>query len=561
MSVKVWSVLSGFIFATNSAYAVDQYTVTDLGPLLETNAKLQQDDEQKLKFDINNNGVVVGTYRVPTPGGFKAFVWDSSNGRQDLNTDSTRQDEARGINDVGQVVGWARVGTNNVTVMWTQNPDLSWSETFPAIVGQISGKATAIDNSGNIVGTYTDSSNQKHGFVWSSSTNSPHALSDSVAELAEDTNNGFVVGTSLIDSIDRAIFTRAVNDNIPLGSLNNSGFASYGTALNANGDVVGGGFTDANSCTRFCFGVAHAYLWQQATGILDLMPNDPATSWANDINDSGQIVGWRLRLPTSIAVLWQDSIAINLNPITANLGDWHLERAHAINNGGQIVGIGKKSGILSAFVLTPTGITSSSDLAVAILPTPSGKPHRRAQTSTPTTRFSIINRGPDVAPNIVVNATIPQDMRVDAINISAGNCEIQTDVQCTLNSLGVGESLTVDVTLGANVAAEYEIEISASGDNIDSGPTPNNSATLKISLPASTPSITSSDPETSSEIYSGNDSAEADASGTAQSPSGGFGCAATRNGDIDPLLPFLLFAGLIYLNTNSRRREKNAIRS
>jgi probable HAF family extracellular repeat protein len=78
------------------------YSITDLG---DYNFTIPEGNS------INDNGQVVGSF-VNSSGDYRAFVWDSTNGIQDLGTlrnDRSGISFATDINNQGQVVGYSRI--------------------------------------------------------------------------------------------------------------------------------------------------------------------------------------------------------------------------------------------------------------------------------------------------------------------------------------------------------------------------------------------------------------------------------------------------------------------
>jgi hypothetical protein len=56
---------------------------------------------------------------------------------------------------------------------------------------------------------------------------------------------------------------------------------------------------------------------------------------------------------TPSAVLWENGRAHDLNSLIPPLSGWHLGRALAVNDRGQIAGTGEFRGEIRAFLLTP----------------------------------------------------------------------------------------------------------------------------------------------------------------------------------------------------------------
>ncbi len=91
---------------TSTAQAgVPLYTLTPLPGLRDS------------ALGINDAGHVVGR-DGSAASGYRAFLWDSVNGVQDLGSLGGGSSEAFAINNSGQVVGWARVGEESHAFLW-----------------------------------------------------------------------------------------------------------------------------------------------------------------------------------------------------------------------------------------------------------------------------------------------------------------------------------------------------------------------------------------------------------------------------------------------------------
>ncbi|MFQ5863869.1 MAG: N-acetylmuramoyl-L-alanine amidase [bacterium] len=197
--------------------------------------------------DINARGQVVGSVIVSEPPTLRAYRYIDGVGMEDLLGSIGGISSAEAINDSGWVVGTA-IGE---AYFYSDNAGLTGLGWLAS--GRVS-KATDINNSGQICGYSNTVASQlggkRHAFV---TTREAHTMQD-LGVLPP--------------------FTR-----------------SEATAINSHGHIVGSSYDPA--------GDAHAFIYTRSDGMQDL--NDMIDSslgwelkWANDINDTGQIVGWGL---------------------------------------------------------------------------------------------------------------------------------------------------------------------------------------------------------------------------------------------------------------------------
>jgi probable HAF family extracellular repeat protein len=117
-------------------------------------------------FAINDQGQVAGWTGVPA--GFdRAFIWSASTGMVPLGTLGGRHSYARGINDLGQVVGeayTANQGGNHAShaFLWSESSGM----TDLGTLGGVSSVAYGINDSGWVVGDAADASNVRHPFLY-----------------------------------------------------------------------------------------------------------------------------------------------------------------------------------------------------------------------------------------------------------------------------------------------------------------------------------------------------------------------------------------------------------
>ena len=263
----------------------------------------------------------------------RAFLWDKDNGMQDLGTLGTGTDAwANFVNDRGQVAGFSYTDStpNPVTGLPTTHPFL-WEE----------GKG--MTDLGSLGGTFASSSIP--GFQG--------ALN----------NRGQVTGASSLtgDPVDLAgtplfhpfLWTKP-GPMQDLGTL--GGDCGSAAAINDAGEIVG-----AADVPGPCSQTVHAFLWKSnVMKDLGTVDGDPC-SYADAINSSGQIVGASFICDRSFlrAVLWRDSQIIDLNTLVPSTSTLYLTQAYAINDRGEIAGLGVPAGCTDdrkcgrAFLLIP----------------------------------------------------------------------------------------------------------------------------------------------------------------------------------------------------------------
>ncbi|MCC7291980.1 MAG: hypothetical protein IT449_07965 [Phycisphaerales bacterium] len=119
--------------------------------------------------------------------------------------------------------------------------------------------------------------------------------------------------------------------------------------MNEEGCVVGK--------AQLASGVDHAFLWCEGAGFIDLTPDFEGRSSGEDVNASLEVVGFQREDSDHgsrfHAFLWKDGVLKRLDALLPPDSGWKLREAHAINDLGQIVGVGEKDGQTRGFLLTP----------------------------------------------------------------------------------------------------------------------------------------------------------------------------------------------------------------
>ena len=341
------------IYATSiSTTASADWTIVGLGTLTGSSSTAA---------DINNFGQVVGnSYTAGCAGscltyGYDAFV-TGANGTSIMDLGiSGVSNTARSINNYGQIVGTYEGFDYNpdgypflrTYITGADGVGISDLGTLP---GGVSSQPGGINDSGQVAGH----SYFPNTFAWHAFITGPNGtgmtdlgtLGGRSSYASAINNSGQVVGGSYtIDNQMHAFITDA--DGVGMTDLNVGGSFSYANAINNSGQVVGASdgqafFTDPNGIGTVNIGVLLG-----------------GVSQAWDINDSGQVVGNfsdDIFSNHTSAFLYSDGVITNISllaPVIA--AGWTDLHARAINETGQIVGYGSLDGgiTVQAFLLSP----------------------------------------------------------------------------------------------------------------------------------------------------------------------------------------------------------------
>jgi probable HAF family extracellular repeat protein len=316
------------------------YTVTDLGTVPGGSGSDAQ--------GINASGQVVGASMVP-PGHDRAYLW-SGGVMTDLGTLGGDTAAAHDINDFGQVVGVAATRQQALHAFLWSGGVMRDLGTIPGGSGGDWSEALSINARGQVVGYSTGSGGYYHAFLWSNGVMTDLGSLGYSHTVANDINaSGQIVGWSgTANGYSHAIlWNKGILtdlDGIPSRS-------SEAMAINDHGHIVG----DAGAGSTF-----RAFLWSNGTMTsLGALPGCDV-SYASDINNSDQVVGWsRTSSDVEVAFLWSAGTMTDLSSAIAPGSGWQLQRAVGINDAGQIAGYGRLGGSTHAFLLTPIPEPSS----------------------------------------------------------------------------------------------------------------------------------------------------------------------------------------------------------
>jgi probable HAF family extracellular repeat protein len=231
---------------------------------------------------------------------------------------------AAGDNNLGQIAGWAETPIHDPTCIPPQvlqfeavvyGPKQNQIQQLPPFPGDVDGAATAINDPGQVVGISGICANAIGG------ASAAHAV---LWENGTPTNIGNLGGVAW---------------NTP-------------TAINNKGVVIGFSDLPGDSAGSPNY---HAFLWTKSGGMTDLgtLPGDTmSVAWG--INAQGQVVGQSIGSAGSRAFLWQNGVMTDLNTLVAH-GPLSLVYANDINESGEIVGgaYNSATGDSPAFLAVP----------------------------------------------------------------------------------------------------------------------------------------------------------------------------------------------------------------
>lgn len=291
------------------------YLPTDLGILGETFA---------VPLAINNCGAVVGQggeSKTKAVLSIQGHLWD-------LGSLGGSTGVAEDINDNGVIVGFSEDEQS------TDRPFIWKNGVMSALSGIVSGYAYAINDHDQVVGVYRDQSGY-NGFLWDNGTVTPISRplnSTSITPRAIN-NLGQVVGDVNMGTLGYQAFFWENGFTTLLPSL--AGSDTSATDINDLGDIVGS--SDVS-------GRPHAVLWKDGV-IQDLFETLPDTSKgdASALNNDGVIVGYvdDVGMSDKAYVFAEGEIKI-LEGVIAE-GPFRTSWANDINDRGEILGVGVPS--------------------------------------------------------------------------------------------------------------------------------------------------------------------------------------------------------------------------
>jgi probable HAF family extracellular repeat protein len=302
-----------------------------------TVVELSAADGDKIPSRLNNLGDLVGRVDNFGTAGSGAVMWSRGTFKSKRLGTLAGGDysSASAINDLGQIVGSSNTATSLVPFIWKPASGFQGIALLP---GDKCGQAFGINKTGHVAG-YSSGINGTRAFLWIEGTGVRDlgALPGGASSRARGLNNSDeVVGTSASPAGDRATLWTNTGQIRDLGTLPGDS-SSEAVAINNSGTVVGYSIGPRGP---------RAFLWTAASGMQDLgvLPGGEV-SRALDVNDLDCVVGSSTDSSgDDRAFIWtkNDGMKDLNSAAAAGLGLLFAE-AHAINNLGQIVVMGKAS--------------------------------------------------------------------------------------------------------------------------------------------------------------------------------------------------------------------------
>jgi probable HAF family extracellular repeat protein len=323
-----------FVLGLNSAHAITQYSLTDVGSF---------GGGAIISYQVNNSGQVVG--EADDAGGrTHAFLWSSGGGMIDLGNLGGTYSRAEDIDNFGNIVGRA-------DTLSGQDHSFTYAPGGPMVdqytnMGGTGGSAiiyTRTDG-GKMVGSVGGTGVPKYfnGTSWST--------------LALPTGGGYTAARGVNDAGQSVGFH---------GGAHGVYWASPAAAATDIGTLAGGTFSylgsidmagKATGASSNGAGFTHAITWTLAGGIVDSGTLGGNNSFSYKENQNGDFVGdSQIAGGSSHAFLDQGGSMFDLNGAVDLSGSgWTLISAGGISDNGFITGYGLDPfGNVHAFLLTP----------------------------------------------------------------------------------------------------------------------------------------------------------------------------------------------------------------
>jgi len=332
----------------NSGSVPLRFFITDMGTL---------GGSESFAHALNDRGQAVGVSRVAGDLDTHKFLYFG--GRMSdlfpLDSEHIQTGHPTDINDSGVIAsGVISSGIYLPATMDTRNGTIT---VLPCLGGLtslgFSGTATAINASGHVAGyCYVDGLNRRAIIYRDGFTTDLGSFGGDSAAI--DINDHGVATGFASDAVSGTATAFVYNGTMT--PLFGNGTESYGRAINNWGHVVGEHLTPN--------GTFHGFLYKNGT-VTDLGSSNSPDTVPFAINDDEQVVGTKVltfastcsygpcTVSKQFGFIWLDGQMALLDALVPKHLNWELSWAFDINNNGQVVGYGERNGQFHAFMMTP----------------------------------------------------------------------------------------------------------------------------------------------------------------------------------------------------------------
>lgn len=419
--------------ATQPAVAAPGYHITNLGTFgLWSEA-----------WALNNHGQVTGV-SLGTDGVIQPFIWQQGSlSRLEMPRPGIHT-LAKDINDAGQITGYSHDAlTPARSYIWSA-AGITELGLLPA--GQ-SASAAAINGTGDVALTADGLA-----AVYHNRTLTPLESGGCCASATAINDAGAIAGQAPGFG-PPAIWRDGVRQDLPTFG----GSGGRAEAINESGWAAGSALTAS--------GESRAFLWDGT--LIDLGTLGGPNSTAYDINEAGAIVGasdtGSGNHPRR-AFIWAGGVLRDLNDLLPPESGWTLTAARAINDRGQIAGVGILQGQERAFLLNPLSEEARPDLNIQA---------RLDGVTGSDARFliSVLNRSRVAAATaVVLQARLPAAATLVRSDTDTGGCQSADPVVCRVALMPPGTPFAVPPLLTLPAPGRYTLEATVAGNAPDAAP-------------------------------------------------------------------------------------------
>src|SRR6266478_4575685 len=325
------------------------YTMTDLGPASPHSSPAWLYGDAVSTVSINGAGDVVAA--TPTASGYTHAALFHNGQVIDLGTLGGLNSEANGINNFGQIVGDSQTANGSTHAFLYSNNVM----TDLGTLGGPNSSAIAINDAGQIVGNSDRADGTTHAFLYAAGV-----MTDLGAVSAVTINASGQILVS--DSSFASVYSNGAMQPLPLPQCNGFPF-QYGAAysMNDSGEVVGEAWAWYGSMLVCDDAILISGGQAKDIGFGLLMGFNTAIA----INRSGHILGkgWTYcdgSFCQQEYTFLDGGAVLFYSVSTPDSSGWYSLLGSAINDAGQIAGIGYNASGQRAFLMTPIPLPTVS---------------------------------------------------------------------------------------------------------------------------------------------------------------------------------------------------------